>query len=399
MAKKEFILQGFTTRTHVAAVRELFDIPNIERVVLSVAFVSESGVEQIEEQLTAHADKVTVFAGIRNEITSLQGLTRLHSIVGTKLYTVDTGSRNVVFHPKLYLVRGKTSARVVVGSANLTLGGLNNNIEASMVLEFDLSNEDDLAVVTEIELQLAAIPTDYPTHVVKVGSNATLADLLTSGRIVDELVVSPPRPTTSAGASTNDPIPRIKLKVIPLRRALSKARATAKKEKPPKPTAPIKKGSSLPTPVTPVHGVSLELVWESKPLTERDLNVPTGRNTHATGSINLDKGLLPDFVDQRHYFRDEIFSGLNWTTNVSGKIEEVWAKFQLVLKGVSYGEFDLRIAHSTSTTSTTYLQNNAMTRLSWGAMRDYVAQPSLTGRTLALYRDNADPKRFVLEID
>ena len=54
MAQKEFILQGFTTRTHADAIRELFGIPDIKRVVLSVAFVNESGVQQIEAQLKAH---------------------------------------------------------------------------------------------------------------------------------------------------------------------------------------------------------------------------------------------------------------------------------------------------------------------------------------------------------
>jgi hypothetical protein len=42
---------------------------------------------------------------------------------------------------------------------------------------------------------------------------------------------------------------------------------------------------------------------------------------------------------------------------------------------------------------------NAMTRLSWGPVREYVAKTDLIGRTLALYRDRADPTRFVLEID
>lgn len=80
-------------------------------------------------------------------------------------------------------------------------------------------------------------------------------------------------------------------------------------------------------------------------------------------------------------------------------VEEAYTKFQLVLKGISYGEFDLRIAHTKGTTSAAYKQNNAMTRLSWGPLRDYIGREDLLGRTLALYRDKADPKRFVLEID
>lgn len=398
MPTKKFILQGITSQTHGDAVRQLFDIPNIERVILSVAFVSESGVEQIEAGLRAQAPRLIVFAGIRNDITSHQGLARLFHI-GGKLYTVDTGSRSVIFHPKLYLARGRSTARLVIGSANLTLGGLNNNIEAGMMLDFDMTDEADKAVVNGIETQLKALPTDYPPHVVKVGAIAELDEMLASGRLVDEMAVPPPRPTTSARATgTSDTVPRIKLKVPPLRRALAKARAAPKKPKVPKAAKLAKAGVPAPKPVPATVGVEFELVWESKPLTRRDLTIPDAAGTNPTGSVNLDKGLLPKAVDHRHYFRDDVFPGLTWASR-SKTVDEAFAKFQLVLKGISYGEFDLAIHHTNSTTSAAYKQRNAMTRLSWGPMRDYVARPDLIGRTLVLYRDKVDPTRFVLEID
>lgn len=398
MAKKNFILQGVTPRTHAQAVRELFDVPDIKKVILSVAFVSESGVQQIEAALRQHAARVTVFAGVRNDITSHQGLALLHDI-GVKLYTVDTGSRAVIFHPKLYLVRGKTNARFVVGSANLTLGGLNNNIEAGMMIDFTLANAEDKAVVDEIEAQLTALPADYPEHVVRIGSVADLDVLLASGRLVDEMAVSPPRPTTSAtGMGGGDSVPRMKLKVAPLRRALAKAKAAPKKPKLPKAPTGVKAGVAAPKPVPATVGIEFELVWESKPLTRRDLTIPDAKGTHATGSVNLDKGLLPEDVDHRHYFRDDVFPHLVWATR-SKTVDESFAKFQLVMKGISYGEFDLAIRHTTSTASEAYKQRNAMTRLSWGPMREYVARPDLIGRTLALYRDKVDPTRFVLEVD
>lgn len=395
MAKKKFILQGVTPRTHAQAVRDLFDVPDIENVMLSVAFVSESGVQQIEAALRTHAARVTVFAGIRNDITSHQGLALLHDI-GVNLHAVDTGSRTVIFHPKLYLVRGKTHARLVVSSANLTLGGLNNNIEAGMMIDFNLADAEDKAVADEIEAQLTALPADYPDHVVRIGAVSDLDELLASGRLVDEMAVSPPRPTTSAtGMEGGDTIPRMKLKVIPLRRALAKAKAAPKKPKPP---PGVKAGVAAPKPAPATVGIEFELVWESKPLTRRDLTIPDAKGTHATGSINLDKGLLPEDVDHRHYFRDDVFPHLAWATR-SSTVDEAFAKFQLVMKGISHGEFDLAIRHTTSTASEAYKQRNAMTRLSWGPMREHVARPDLIGRTLALYRDKVDPTRFVLEID
>jgi HKD family nuclease len=400
MAKKEFILQGFTGRTHANAIRELFDVPDIKKVILSVAFVSDSGVQQIQTQLKAHSTHLTVFAGIRNDITSHQGLANLLAI-GGKLYTVDTGSRIVIFHPKLFFVRAATRARLVLGSANLTLGGLNNNIEAGMLLDFDLTDVADKAVVSAIETQLLALPTDHPVNIVKVNALGDLDKMLASGRLVDEMAIPPPRPaTTVGGAGGTDTVPRIKLKVTPLRRALRQAKAATKKPSPPKAAATITAGAAAPAPppAPPAAGVVLELIWESKPLARRDLTIPDAGGTHATGSINLDKGLLPEDVDHRHYFRDDVFPHLAWTSK-SATVDEAFAKFQLVIKGISYGEFDLAIRHTNSTTSTAYLQRNAMTRLSWGPMRPYIAQPDLIGRTLSLYRDEFYPTRFVLEID
>jgi HKD family nuclease len=395
MAQKEFILQGFTARTHAEAIRDIFDLPQIQRVLLSVAFVTEGGVELLAHALVKHATKATVFAGIRNELTTAQGLAALHAI-GLELYTVDTGSRHVIFHPKLYLVRSATQARLVVGSANLTLGGLNNNIEASVLLDFDLTNTHDKSIVYDIEARLGALPKEYPENIAKISTKKQIRELLATGRVADEMAIPPPRPSTAAQSGGTDIVPRIKLKIIPLRKALGSA--AAKKKPGPKPQGKTNVGAtSHPIPFT--IGVEFELVWESKPLTRRDLTIPTAAGTHPTGSINLDKGLLDQDVDHRPYFRDNVFDSLIWTPATSASTEEARAKFQLVLKGVSYGEFDLRIGHSTSTTSASYLQNNAMTRLSWGPMRPYIARPDLIGRTLALYRDKADSTRFTLEID
>lgn len=101
----------------------------------------------------------------------------------------------IIFHHKFYLVRGKSHARMVVGSANLTLGGLNNNIEAGMLLDFDMTDVADKAVIDGIEAQLTALPLEYPDNIVKVGAVSVLDEMLVSGRLVDEMAIPPPRPS------------------------------------------------------------------------------------------------------------------------------------------------------------------------------------------------------------
>lgn len=399
VGKKSFILQGFTAKTHKDAILSLFDVPDIERVIVSVAFVNQSGVKLLEPQLKKHCAKTTALIGIRNDITSIQGAKHLLDL-GVSLIVVDTGSRKVLFHPKIYLVKGARHARLIIGSANLTPGGLNNNIEAGVIVDFDLADSDDKTFVDGLVEDFDALPAEYPKNVLKVTATAELEALHSSGRLVDEMATPPPRPASSATSSAQDSVPRITLKVTPIYGAPKKAAKPAPKAPVAKKTPTTKVTATAATFIPPpAIGVEYELVWESKPLTRRDLNIPDGKNTNQTGSVNLDKGLLPDAVDQRHYFREDIFPTLTWGPSKTSTVEEAYAKFQLVLKGISYGEFDLRVAHTMGTTSKTYLQNNAVTRLSWGPMREYIAKPDLIGRTLSLYRDKADAKRFMLEID
>jgi HKD family nuclease len=399
MPTKQFLLQGFTDKTHANAVNELLDIPDIEKVILSVAFISESGVGLIEAGLKRHHDYLTIYAGIRNDITSHQALTKLHAL-GASVVTVDTGSRHILFHPKLYLARSDVAARLIVGSANLTLGGLNNNIEAGMILDFDLSLDSERAVVETIEDQFEALANEHPQHVVLVNQTADLDQLLASGRLIDENLMPPSRPATSSGQDGGkDAIPRIKLAVKRIHRTLKQARASQPPYKGKRPRADVAAPDAVMVLTTLAAGVQFELVWESKPLERRDLNIPDGANTNKTGSISLDKGLLPVEVDHRHYFRETIFNCLNWSPTNRLTTEEAYAKFHLVISGISYGEFDLRIGHTIGAESKAYKQNNAMTRLSWGPAKAHVGKESLKDRTLSLFRDLADPTRFVLEID
>jgi len=390
MAKKDFILQGLTPRTHTEAIKRLFDVVGIEQVILSVAFINEDGVRLIEDNLRLIAKKTKVFSGIRNDITSHQGLARLMDI-GVSLFTVDTGARNVVFHPKLYFVKGETEARLVIGSANLTLGGMNNNIEASVAIDFDLNEPKDREFVKGMEDQFSELLTKDPEHIFQIKTLTDLDKLKINGRLIDESEALPPRPAVSASAPSNDPISRIHLDVKPLRRSVNRVST----EQIVHPRIGEQNESEV---FSKKHSLTnLKLIWESKALTERDLNIPQATGTNPTGSINLDKGQLED-IDQRHYFRDVVFAHLKWSPR-SADIEEAEARFQLVVKGIFYGEFTLPIRHTTSTTSSSYQQHNAMTRLSWGPMKEFVGQRDLIGRSLSLYRSETEPVLFVLEID
>ncbi|MGD0860446.1 MAG: hypothetical protein ABR912_14170 [Terracidiphilus sp.] len=385
MAELDFILQAVTTANHAKALQALLALPDPTEVLVSVAFVREPGLDALEAAIKPVAVKARFFIGIRNDITSIQAVKRLLAMK-VKLYAVDTGSRGTLFHPKLYLAASGRKATAIIGSANLTFGGLHNNIEVSTRVNLDLSSAADKKFLEDVTNAFAEMLKNHPRHVFLIKDDQHAGELFSSGRLADENLTPAPSFTSSVRKGERDDLPPMKLNRV-FRSGIAGAI--------PKPLAkPLKSGL---TAVAQPASSANYLVWESKPLERRDLTIPTASGTHETGSVNLDKGLLPKAVDHRSYFRDEVFSHLVWTPR-SKTVDEAHAKFQLIISGIGYGEFNLNIRH-TKTKDKSYKQRNALTRLSWGPARQYIARPDLIGRTLALYCDAIDPTRFTIEID
>ena len=395
----ELILQGLTRRTHAQALGEMFQ-GSVERAIISVAFASEDGVDLIESVLAPYADRVIVFVGIRNEITSAQALKRLLNL-GVSLYAVDTGSRAVLFHPKLYHIRRGEAAELSVGSANLTLGGLNNNIEAGVLLGLDLDDQEDAAFVDEVEESFDGLPAEHPENVFLVADEAAIDQLLEAGRLIDETAARAVRATTKAMAGSTDltPLMTMQPKVIrgkPKFRARSAASVQALAEAPLAAAAPAAAAPGNAPGASATVAPDLELVWESKPLSRRSLGIPTGASSNPTGSTTLGSGSFND-IDRVTYFRDELFGHLDWTLN--GTIETAQQEFDLVIKGVLVGTFEMTLRHSLKIAATAYERSQSPTNLSWDQARRLVAREDLLERTMRIWRSTEDPTEFQIEFD
>ena len=389
MADLKFILQAVTTANHAESIRTLLALPKPTQIVVSVAFARTTGLEAIQESIKPLAAKTKFFVGIRNDITSIQAVKQLLALK-LDLYAVDTGSRKVIFHPKLYLAANASNAIAIVGSANMTFSGLHNNIEVStrMALDFAKNPADKIfvdTVVTAFDTMLAA----HPKHVFKINDEKHATQLFEEGRLADEtLVVAPTSGCSVRNGDRDDlaPMQLVRVKRPPPPKA--KAAVPAK-------VAPAK---AVPAPAKPIKGTKYR-VWESKPLSERDLSIPKGENTNPTGSMGFKKGLYDD-IDQRHFFYDEVFNDLVWTPNKPGsKTLRATAKFELVIKNISYGVFDLMLSHKTDTESKSYKQSNFMTQIHWGDARTLIGKKDLLDRTLYLYRKDSTPPEFMIEID
>lgn len=399
---KKFILQGVTLDSHLHEIRQVIDQSGLQRLIISVAFLSQRGFDLIHDVLKPSADRTTVLAGVRNGITSAQGL--LASMeCGCKTYAVDTGSRNVLFHPKFYLASAPHEAKVVLGSANLTVGGLGGNIEASVILHLDRNLQDDKKFIADLEGKVDLMISDYPAHVLEIGSEEDVYNLLKSGRVIDEKVKRSPAPGGISEKRELDEVPKIDLKSPVLE--LGPVTDITERQDLHRPLRFAMEHIAAPDDEQPVPGnrplAAPELVWVSKPLSRRALNIPFGEKTAPTGSMLFTKGKFVK-IDQRHYFRERVFHALTWTsdTNPSKEhLERAEANFTIVIKNVDYGVFSMKLTHDSRTDSQAYEQNNSVTQLHWGDVKSLVAQEDLLGRELSLFRDESQPDLFVLEID
>ena len=388
MADLNFTLQAVTAANHAESIRTLLQLSKPTQIVVSVAFARKTGLEAILESIKPLAKKTKFFVGIRNDITSIQAIKQLLALK-IDLYAVDTGSRQIIFHPKLYLAANNSHAIAIVGSANMTFNGLHNHIDVStrMALDFAQNPADKTfvdTVITAFDTMLAA----HPKHVFKIKDEKQATQLFEEGRLADETIVVAPTSGSSVRKGDRDDLTPMKL--VRVNRPL----APKVKAAPAKATVP----AEAPGRAKPIKGTKY-LVWESKPLSERDLNIPKNANTNPTGSMGFKKGLY-DQIDQRHYFYDAVFNDLSWKPDAPGsKKLRATAKFELVIKNISYGFFDLVVAHSTDTTSASYKQRNFMTQLHWGEARPLIAKQDLLGRNLYLYRKDSTPPEFMIEID
>jgi HKD family nuclease len=391
MAKIDFVLQAVTGRFHADELCKLLSKSAWERVLVSVAFVRQDGVDALGASLKPLAKVSTFFVGIRNGVTSVQGLRRLLDL-GVHLVAVDTASRSTIFHPKVFLAERKASASLIIGSANLTFPGLHNNVEAGALLDLDLSHTHDKNLLAGLVKTFEELPTRFPEHVFQIKDAASLEKLFDDGRLVDEDIAEPPSVTAYVRKGVRDTLKPMRL---PRHTPPARKRAVVRPKFQPKPKEPQPAAEKAP----PEPGPDFALIWESRGLTERDLNIPKGAGTHATGSMLWKKGAAED-IDQRHFFRDEAFAGLDWKSDpAKPHLERCTADFYIVVKGINCGKFSLKLSHNMRTDTATYEQKNAMTQVHWASAHDVIAKRDLLGRIMSLYRKEGTLPEFLIEVD
>ncbi|MCM2291436.1 phospholipase D family protein [Allorhizobium sp. BGMRC 0089] len=138
----DFMNQPFTGQLGNRLI-ELLDSQDYHTLNIAVAFAKNSGILRIKDCLQRFRDRggiVNVFVGVDLGGTSYEALTALLRYADS-LSVVHT-EKGQTFHVKIYQFLGADKGLVVVGSHNLTGGGLWTNFESSAFIQWDKSNAD-----------------------------------------------------------------------------------------------------------------------------------------------------------------------------------------------------------------------------------------------------------------
>ncbi len=157
-----------------------------------IAFVKRAGVEHLAEELAAFGDRggaMRISVGVDLRGSSREGLTLLHEVVsghGGEVWIFHNAHPSrPTFHPKIYLFKKPDLALVVIGSGNLTNGGLFTNYEANFAIELEPEFEDEAKTLHEIEATLDAW-VDPRANLARVLTLELLAELEARGVVVTE---------------------------------------------------------------------------------------------------------------------------------------------------------------------------------------------------------------------
>jgi len=428
---------------------------NYREGMISVAFARRNGADILCNKILNNK-KILFFIGVNNGVTSKQALEYLiDQNVHQGIYLVNTGASQQIFHPKVFCFYDAASKQGVLslGSSNLTSGGFEKNIEANILLYIDSTNWD---LIDTIGINLNSIKDDC----IHLKSKTQLDDLLQDGFLEDETKKNFVEARSSVSQNPSSPkIPKITLKtVIKSQTALLSTPATtgttallstpattgttalpstpATTGTTALPSTPATTGTTaLPStpattgttalPSTPATTGTTALpstpattgttvspntasfvippqymeVWQSKQLTERDLNVPTGSNTNVTGSMLWKKGLSN--LDQLHDFYSKIFNRLSWQPDTNPKKSHLLranTQFDIYIHGIFQGSFNLTLSHNTLTNTPSYKQGNSMTSISWGDAKSIIANPAYLNLYMRLYKSTSPSNPFILTI-
>jgi len=121
---------------------------------LVVAYVDDTFTHSLGgglHQFVKAGGKLQAIVGIDSRGTAKSALEWLLNVLSSGNLYVYHNPADATFHPKFFIVKDRLKAHILVGSSNLTGGGMTNNFEMNIEIELELGDKRDKAFLSEFE--------------------------------------------------------------------------------------------------------------------------------------------------------------------------------------------------------------------------------------------------------
>lgn len=204
----ELITQPFDRPALGEVIAGELDSGRWTRFRAAVAFLKRSGFKQLagplDSFLSRSGSEVTIAVGIDHDGTSLEGLQDLWRLIGGRgrllVFKEGQGGQARTFHPKVYAFETGARGRVIIGSGNLTAGGLFTNHEASLSVAFERDRAEGRAFHAGIDAALKHW--QEPGPACREVDAALLRALWASGEVISESAIGAGRRAARSATRT-----------------------------------------------------------------------------------------------------------------------------------------------------------------------------------------------------
>ncbi len=401
--KAAFVSQPFSggpdMRAFIVACTADLSVSHLDIVV---AWAKRSGLRLVEPTLAAFKARggtVRMIVGVSEGGATRQGLEITRAIADDPFVLHVPGR---TFHPKVFLATAATSARLLVGSQNMTAGGAMTNYEAGLDVALDRGEPDDEALFQAVADWMDDLVADV--DVCLPLDDALLAKLVAEPRyrVGDE---NAPRPGKSKPADDTDSVvdddgaaaaplfgkSKYSLKSTPTTSNGRGATASGSgssgvgSSTPSSTSAP---GSAAPAAPSGHAATAVVKRW-FKQLKAADAQ-QLGGTSNPSGHVTLVNAGHP--VDKRMYFRHDFFDSETWKAQGS-KNEVCTINAEVVISGTSLGSRSFTVQHTPAFEAG---QGNRSTVLHWDSLSSHMKTTSHVDEYLTLEKLSSGGYRLTI---
>lgn len=367
-----FIAQPFDTEENLGDFLDRACGGDFDELHIAVAWAKRSGLGRIKEQLTTFREnggKVHIILGVSEGGATKEGLEL--ALEHADVAHVFHDPRRT-FHPKVYLATGAGHQSLLVGSSNLTAGGLGWNFETSLWVDWQGTewSEPATAAWEWMEKLRSQAGTCQPLTEELIGQMLASRDLsisseLNARRLPIKGTETPEDNDSTTSGSVRGLFTAMSNGLRALR-PLQLTRATPTKSGQPK------RQLNSPSPLPPPPTASSQLNDQDSKVLRRwfkqmdhtAAQQKKSSTSKRTGNLRLSQADIP--IDHKKYFFETFFADLPWSPKPGNDSElEVFVTFDCHLGDAYYGSQEIRISHNPARISG---QGNVPTLLHWGAI-------------------------------